>query len=47
MFQLMSALEGYAEAHASEKDKSLTGDETDDLWDWLKSKDPIIIHAKN
>lgn len=46
VFQYMSALDGYAQAHGAEGDKSLSSDETDDIWSWLNSKEPIIVSVK-
>lgn len=46
VFQFMAALDGYSRAHSPEEDKSLSGDEADDLWDWLQAKEPIIVSAR-
>ena len=41
VFQFMAALDGYAQAHSPEDDKSLSGDEADDVWAWMQEKGPI------
>lgn len=42
VFQFMSALDGFQKAHSPDEDKALSGDEADDIWDWLQAKQPIV-----
>ena len=39
LFQYMAAVEGYAAAHDPEGQNKLSGQEEDELWSWLKSKE--------
>jgi hypothetical protein len=38
VWQFMAALDGYIEANSSDEDKSLSGQEADEIWEWLQSK---------
>lgn len=37
-WQYAAAVEGYRAHHDPEAGKELSGDEADELWDWLKGK---------
>lgn len=40
VFQYLAALDGFVEAHGGDKANALSGDEADDLWQWLQAKGP-------
>jgi len=37
VWQFMAAVQGYADANDPDREKSLTENERDDLWDWLQT----------